>query len=87
MLSGQKEQRPRWKRVIDTEAGLGAVPESIGMIVGRRYVAENFPERTKQRYSDMTRALMDAYRERIQNLSWMTDTTKAKALAKLDAVT
>ena len=87
VLSGQREQRPRWKRVIDTEAGFGAVPESIGMIVARRFVAENFPERTKQRYADMTRALMDAYRERIEKLSWMTDTTKAKALAKLSGVT
>ena len=87
VLSGQKEQKLRWKRVIDTEADFGAVPESIGMIVGRRYVAENFSERTKQRYSDMTRALVDAYRGRIRNLSWMADTTKAKALTKLDAVT
>ena len=87
VLSGQKEQRPRWKRVIDTEAGFGAVPESVGMIVARRFVAENFPERSKRRYSDMTRALMEAYRERIEKLSWMTDTTKAKALAKLAGVT
>ena len=87
VLSGQKEQKPRWKRVIDAEANLGPVPESIGMIVGRRYVAENFPGRTKQRYADMTHALMDAYRDRIRKLSWMTGTTKAKALSKLDAVT
>lgn len=86
-LSGQKEQKPRWKRVIDIEAEFGAVPESIGMIVGRRYVAEHFPERTKQRYAAMTHALLETYRERIQQLSWMTDATKAKALAKLDAIT
>ena len=86
VLSGQKTEKPRWKRVIDTEAGFGAVPEGIGMMVGRRYVAQSFPERTKRRYADMTRAIMDAYRERIEKLHWMTDTTKAKALAKLSAI-
>jgi putative endopeptidase len=86
VLSGQKEQRPRWKRVLDTEAGYGAVPESVGMMVAQRYVGENFPERAKRRYSDMTRALTDAYRERIGRLSWMADATKTRALEKLATI-
>jgi putative endopeptidase len=86
VLSGQKEQRPRWKRVLDTEFGFGAVPEGIGMMVARRYVTENFPERAKKRYADMTRAFIDAYGERIKKLSWMSETTKARALEKLAAI-
>jgi len=87
VLSGQKKQKPRWKRLIDTEAGFGSVPEGIGMIVARRFVAENFPERAKRRYADMTGAFIDAYGERIRKLSWMTEATKARALEKLAAVT
>jgi putative endopeptidase len=87
VLSGQKVQRPRWKRMLDTESGFGSVPDSIGMIVGRRYVAEHFPERAKRRYADMTRALIEAYGERIRQLGWMTGPTKAKALEKLAAIT
>jgi len=87
VLSGQKEQKPRWKRVLDSENGFGSVPESLGMVVARRFVAENFPERSKRRYADMTRAFVDAYGERIRKLSWMTEATKARALEKLAAVT
>lgn len=87
VLSGQKAQKPRWKRVIDTELGFGPVPESLGMIVGRRWAEVDFPGRTKQRYVDMTRAILGAYRERIQRLDWMSSATKERALAKLDKVT
>jgi len=86
VLTGQKVQRPRWKRIIDTESGFGSVPDGIGMIVGRRYVAAHFPERAKQRYADMTRALVAAYGERIRQLPWMSEATKSKALEKLAAV-
>ncbi|HET7525398.1 MAG TPA: M13 family metallopeptidase [Burkholderiaceae bacterium] len=85
-LSGQQVQRPRWKRIIDTESGFGPVPDSVGMIVGRRFVDEHFPERAKRRYVDMTRAVIEAYGERIRELTWMSEPTKSKALEKLATV-
>jgi putative endopeptidase len=81
VLSGQKEQRPRWKRVLDAEG------QSMGMITGRLFVKEYFPPAAKQRYSDLVEAIRTAYRERIQRLDWMSDATKAKALDKLAKVT
>jgi putative endopeptidase len=89
-LAGQKEPRPRWKRVLETENAayyrLGGVQNPLGMLVGRRYVAEYFPATTKQRYSNLVTALVAAYRERIGRLDWMSAATKAKALEKLAAL-
>jgi putative endopeptidase len=79
-LRGQQEQRPRWKRVLDAEGG------DIGMVVGKVFAKDYFPERTKKRYSDLVEAVRATYREHIMALDWMSPATKEKALAKLDAM-
>jgi putative endopeptidase len=81
VLSGQKEPRPRWKRVLDAEN------EAMGMVLGRIFVKEYFPESAKKRYTDLVEAIRSAYSERIDRLDWMSDATKAKAHQKLAAVT
>lgn len=81
VLRGQKEQRPRWKRTLDAEN------RAMGMILGRIFVAEYFPDQTKQRYNAAVEAIRSAYGERIDKLDWMSAATKAKAREKLAAVT
>jgi len=81
VLSGQKEPRPRWKRVIDAEN------RAMGMVLGRIFVKEYFPESAKKRYSDLVEAIRTTYSERIDHLDWMSDATKARAHQKLAAVT
>jgi putative endopeptidase len=76
-LSGAKEPRLRWKRVLDNEEG------AIGEALGQLFVKEFFDERAKKRYSDMVEAVRTAYRERITKLTWMSDSTKQKAFDKL----
>jgi putative endopeptidase len=80
VLSGQMEQRPRWKRVLDEEN------DAVGMVLGRIFVKEYFPEATKQRYANLVEAIRTAYGERIDRLDWMSDATKAKAHEKLAKV-
>jgi len=80
-MSGAKEQRPRWKRVLDAEE------EAMGMVLGRIFVKAYFPERSKQRYVAMVGAIRESYRERIARLAWMSDSTKTKAQQKLAAIT
>lgn len=76
-LSGVQELRERWKRgVAFTE---GAVGEDIGQI----YVAEHFPQRSKDKMETLVANLIDAYRISIGNLEWMSPETKEKALEKL----
>ncbi|HEX4481678.1 MAG TPA: M13 family metallopeptidase [Rudaea sp.] len=80
-LTGQKEQKPRWKRALDSEN------RAIGMILGRLFVKEYFSEAAKKRYNDLVEAVRTAYGERIDHLDWMSAATKAKAHEKLAAVT
>jgi putative endopeptidase len=76
-LSGLQEMKPRWKRVLDTEEG------AIGEALGQLFVREYFNDKTKQRYSNLVEAIRGAYKNRIEQLTWMSDSTKAKALDKL----
>ncbi|PQZ89008.1 peptidase M13 [Arthrobacter sp. MYb227] len=76
-LSGVQELRERWKRgVAFTE---GAVGEDIGQL----YVAEHFPQRSKDKMEALVANLTDAYRISIGELEWMSPQTKEKALEKL----
>jgi putative endopeptidase len=81
VLSGQKEQRPRWKRVLDAEDA------AMGMVLGKIFVKEYFPEAAKKRYADLVEAIRVAYKDRINQLDWMSDATKAKAQQKLSGIT
>lgn len=80
-LSGQAQQKPRWKRALHAENS------ALGMILGRIYVKDYFSEASKQRYNTMVDAVRAAYGERIDKLDWMSPATKAKAHEKLAAVT
>ena len=80
-LTGAAAPRPRWKRVLDAEEG------AMGEALGQLFVKEFFPEKAKQRYSDMVEAIRDAYKERIMHLTWMSDSTKQRALFKLAHIT
>ncbi len=76
-LRGAKEQRPRWKRVLDAEE------KAIGEALGQLFAKEYFNEKAKARYSEMVERIREAYKLRIEKLDWMSDSTKQKALHKL----
>jgi putative endopeptidase len=80
-LTGAAEPRPRWKRTLDAEEG------AMGEALGQLFVKEYFNEKAKQRYSNLVEAIRDAYRERIKQLNWMSDSTKQKAYDKLTKIT
>lgn len=80
LLSGAKERRTRWKRVIQAEEN------SMGEMLGQLYVKEFFSETAKKRYTDMVEAIRLALKDRISKLDWMGDSTKEKAYVKLAAM-
>lgn len=80
-LSGTPMIRDRWKR------GVSLVEGALGEAVGQLYVAEHFPETHKARMEVLVENLIQAYRQSISELTWMSQETIAKALAKLDAFT
>ncbi len=77
VLSGVKEQRPRWKRMIDQTSS------SLGEAVGQLYVQKFFPPEAKKRMVELVNNLKASLGERINGLAWMTDITKKEAQAKL----
>ncbi|MDN5687685.1 MAG: peptidase M13 [Brachybacterium sp.] len=81
VLSGAEELRERWKRAVAFVEG------AVGFAVGREYVARHFPPAHKERMTVLVDALMDAYRDSITSLPWMTPATREKALAKLEKFT
>ena len=76
-LSGQQEQRQRWKR------GVQLVNGSVGEALGQLYVEKHYPATARTRMEAMIRNLIEAYRQSITSLDWMTPATKKEALAKL----
>jgi predicted metalloendopeptidase len=83
-LAGVPEQKPRWKRAVDAVAGAGAGDfGALGEVVGRLYVQQYFKPDAKQRMEQLVENLLKAYEGSIDSLTWMTDTTKAKAQEKL----
>lgn len=81
VLSGQKEQRPRWKRVLGTTDG------ALGEALGQLYVEKYFPAAAKERMVKLVKNLRVAFESRIKNVDWMIDSTKQKAIEKLHAIT
>lgn len=79
-LSGLEQQRPRWEQV---QSLCNSV---LGDAVGQLYVEEFFPQSSKDRMLTMVENIRDAFRVRLQGLTWMSDSTKQKAIQKLDAM-
>ncbi|MFO7743983.1 MAG: M13 family metallopeptidase [Psychroflexus sp.] len=80
-LSGAKAQRP-----LD-ERALAVVNGSIGEAVGKLYVDQKFPPEAKEKAEDMVGNVITAFKNRIENLEWMQDSTKTKAIEKLNKFT
>jgi putative endopeptidase len=80
-LTGTPEMRARWKR------GVSLVEGSLGEAVGRIYVERHFPAAAKASMDILVANLIEAYRQSITGLHWMTDATRKRALEKLDKFT
>ena len=77
---GIEEQKPRWKRAV------AEIDDNLSETIGKLYVAEYFPESSKQRVYRMVKDLQQAFEDRLKDNTWMSDSTKAKALEKLHAM-
>lgn len=80
-ISGVEQPMPRWKRAL-------AVPNALlGEAVGELYVEKYFPQTSKDKMLELVGNLRTALGQHIEKLTWMSDTTKAKAMEKLAAFT
>ncbi|MCF2516179.1 M13 family metallopeptidase [Dyadobacter sp. CY351] len=81
VMRGTKQQKARVERAIRSTDGL------LGMPLGKLFSKKYFPEEDKKKVSEMIENVRTVYGERIDKLSWMGDSTKAKAHKKLKAFT
>ncbi len=81
IFTGVKEKRPEIERAVEF------VNNSLGELLGKEYVKKHFSEDAKNDVLDIVKKLIKVYSKRIQDLTWMTDTTKKKALEKLNNFT
>ncbi len=77
-LRGAKEQQPRWRRCVQY------TDYNLGEALGQAYVAKVFSPELKAQALDMVTRIEDAMRARVQQLDWMSDTTKKQAVIKLE---
>jgi len=75
-LRGQQEMLPRWKRT------LGAVNDAMGEALGQLYVKAAFPAESKAQMQQLVQNLSAALKVRLENLDWMSQNTKQRALEK-----
>jgi endothelin-converting enzyme/putative endopeptidase len=80
ILTGAKEQEPRWKRCVS------AVDGDLGFALGQKFVDQTFGAEGKARTLKMVQEIEKALGDDIQSLSWMTPATKKEAEIKLRAV-
>ncbi len=81
VLSGVEQQQPRWKRALAVPNGM------LGEALGELYVEKYFPASSKEKMLTLVGNLRTALGKHIDDLTWMSDATKARAHEKLDAFT
>ena len=80
-LNGTQKQRPAEERA------LGTVDGAVGEAIGKLYVEAKFPPEAKAKAEEMIADVIEAFKNRITKLDWMTEDTKKKAIEKLDKFT
>ncbi len=78
VFSGQKKQSIRWKKMVNR------VESGLGEMLGQLYVKKYFNENAKKRMDELVSNLQKAFQIRIEKLDWMSDSTKQRAVAKLN---
>jgi putative endopeptidase len=76
VLSGQPSMEPRWQRAARVIDG------GIGEALGQLYVEKNFPPAARARMNELVENLKAVFADRLRKVDWMTEPTRARALAK-----
>jgi putative endopeptidase len=79
VLSGAKEQLPRYKKCLTATDGM------MGEALGKAYVDKYFTPAAKASALQMVHNLQDAFHDRLATRAWMSDSTRQGAYAKLNA--
>jgi putative endopeptidase len=78
-LQGTQEILPRWKRCV------ASTDRALGQALGQLYIKKTFTTEARTRAQEMVKNLIAALRDDLSTLSWMSDQTRQRAIAKLEA--
>jgi putative endopeptidase len=81
VLLGQSDQKTRAQLMVQQ------VDRQLGFALGQLYVKRYFNEEAKTRVKELVDNLQKAFETRMDQLDWMSDSTKQKAKEKLYAIT
>ena len=81
VLLGQSDQKTRAQLMVQQ------VDRQLGFALGQLYVKRYFNEEAKRRVKELVDNLQKAFETRMDQLDWMSDSTKQKAKEKLYAIT
>jgi putative endopeptidase len=76
VLRGQPSQEPRWQRAARV------IDNNIGEALGQLFVEKYFPPAARARMNELVENLKAVFGDRLRKADWMTEETRAKALAK-----
>ena len=79
-IAGTKENRTREKR------GVALTDQLLGEPIGKIYVEKYFPPEVKQRTEKMVGYFLEAFKQSIETLDWMSPETKKQAQIKLSKI-
>jgi predicted metalloendopeptidase len=80
LVQGQQQQHERSKRIINAIGG------DMGEAIGQRFVEATFPAGAKDRALAMVHAIVEEMRHSLETRTWMSDATRDRGIAKLDAI-
>jgi putative endopeptidase len=80
VLTGQEEQKPRWKRCVE------ATDAALGHLLAQPFIERRFAGDSKAAAQSYVQAISEAFRANLATLDWMDDETRAAAEGKLDKV-
>lgn len=80
VLGGSEQIRPRWKRVVE------GMNYNFDMAIGQLYVERHFSANAKKIALDMVDQILATMKERLAELTWMSDSTRQKAIHKVSTI-
>ncbi|MFQ5334533.1 MAG: M13 family metallopeptidase [Flavobacteriales bacterium] len=80
VMRGTKEMKPLWKRSLQSANG------NMGQMLGKEFIKTAFSPESKDRLNKLIDNLLLAFRQRLENLEWMSDESKVVAFQKLDSL-
>ncbi len=80
LIYGQREDKPRWMKIIEE------IDRYLGELLGELFISRYFSFESKKRTIDLVKNLIDVYHDRINHIHWINNSTKEKALKKLQAI-